>query len=116
MRTEWEYTVTKPRNLSLGYGVDIGAYCYINASQEVIIEDEVQIGPFTAILTVNTIDKVIGPIVIKRGAKIGAHSLILPNVTIGERAVCGAYSLIKEDVPAGAFVKGGNHKARIQGY
>ena len=38
---------------------------------------------------------------------IGANTTILPGVTIGDRAVVSAGTLVHRDVPAGAFV-GGN--------
>lgn len=40
------------------------------------------------------------PIYIRKGAWIGAHSIILKGVTIGERAVIGAGSIVTKDVPA----------------
>jgi acetyltransferase-like isoleucine patch superfamily enzyme len=46
-----------------------------------------------------------GPI-IKRRAKIGANSTILPGVVIGENALIGAGTVVCHDVPAGAVVVG----------
>ncbi|HXY55770.1 MAG TPA: DapH/DapD/GlmU-related protein [Nitrospirota bacterium] len=51
-----------------------------------------------------------GP-VIRRGAKIGANSTILPGVVIGENALVGAGSVVVHDVPANAVVVG--NPARI---
>ena len=42
----------------------------------------------------------------KKGASIGANSVILPGVTIGERALIGAGSVITRDVPDNAVVAG----------
>ena len=39
------------------------------------------------------------PIVIKDGAWLGAHTLVLKGVTIGERAVIAAASVVTKDVP-----------------
>jgi acetyltransferase-like isoleucine patch superfamily enzyme len=46
-----------------------------------------------------------GPI-IRKGAKIGANSTILPGVVIGENALVGAGSVVAKDVPANAVVAG----------
>lgn len=47
------------------------------------------------------------PIIIKKGAWIGARSIVLKGVTIGEGAVIGAGSVVTKDVPPFAVV-GGN--------
>ena len=44
--------------------------------------------------------------IIKAGATIGANATILPGVTIGEKAMVGAGSVVTKDVPAGAVVIG----------
>jgi acetyltransferase-like isoleucine patch superfamily enzyme len=46
-----------------------------------------------------------GP-VIKKGAKIGANSTILPGLVIGKDALVGAGSVVIKDVPDGAVVIG----------
>jgi len=43
---------------------------------------------------------------VKQGASIGSGATILSNVTIGERAIVGAGSVVTHDVPAGAIVAG----------
>lgn len=43
---------------------------------------------------------------VKRGASIGANATILPGITIGERAMVGAGSVVTKDVPADAVVVG----------
>ena len=40
------------------------------------------------------------PVIIKRGAFIGAHSIILKGVTIGENSVIGAGSVVTKSVPS----------------
>lgn len=50
---------------------------------------------------------IVKPVRIKRYAYIGVGSIILPGVTIGERAIVGAGSVVTRDVPDGAVV-GGN--------
>ncbi len=48
---------------------------------------------------------------VKRGASIGSGATILGGVTVGERAVVGAGSVVTKDVPPGAVVAG--NPARI---
>jgi acetyltransferase-like isoleucine patch superfamily enzyme len=49
----------------------------------------------------------IGDVVIGNEVLIGANSTILPGVTIGDRAIISAGTLVHKDVPEGVFV-GGN--------
>lgn len=51
---------------------------------------------------------------IERGASIGAGAVILPGLTIGERAMVGAGAVVTRDVPARALVVG--NPARIVRY
>ena len=46
------------------------------------------------------------PILVKRGATLGANSTVLCGVTIGEYALVGAGSVVTHDVPAHAVVYG----------
>lgn len=49
----------------------------------------------------------LGDVVIGDEVMIGANSTILPGITIGDRAIVSAGTLVHKDVPEGAFV-GGN--------
>lgn len=103
--TKWQWMVSYPENLVISTECDIGAFTYINARYGVVIEDDVQIGAHCAIYSDNTINGTQGMVRIKKGAKIGAQSVILPGVTIGRNAMCGAFSLIARDVPDNGRVK-----------
>ena len=46
------------------------------------------------------------PTRVKRGASIGSGATLLCGITVGERAVVGAGSVVTKDVPAGAVVAG----------
>jgi acetyltransferase-like isoleucine patch superfamily enzyme len=50
---------------------------------------------------------------IKKGASIGSGSTILSKVTVGEKAIVGAGSVVTRDVPARAIVAG-NPARRIR--
>ena len=99
--TPWGWRVRHVDRLALGKRVDIGYGCYIMAGAGIMIEDDVQIGSHCSIYSVNTIDDTHGPVVIRKGAKIGSHTTIFPGVTIGENATIGAHSLVKKDIPEG---------------
>lgn len=46
------------------------------------------------------------PTLVKRGAAIGSNATILCGVTIGERAIVGAGSVVTRDIPDGTVVAG----------
>jgi acetyltransferase-like isoleucine patch superfamily enzyme len=46
------------------------------------------------------------PIVVKKGAWLGAAATVMPGVTIGENAVVAAGALVTRDVPDNAVVGG----------
>jgi len=92
--TKWNWMVGHPEKLRLGKNVDIGAFTYINAKYGVIIEDNVQIGGGCHIYSHNTINDTFGMIVIKEGACIGAHSVILPLTVIEKNQLIPAGSVI----------------------
>ena len=97
--TKWNWMVQYPENLKLGKYTDIGAFTYINAKYGVIIEDFVQIGSHCSIYSESTIDDKKGQVIIKRNARIGSHSVVMPGVTIGENSIIGAFSFVNRDIP-----------------
>lgn len=46
------------------------------------------------------------PVVIKKGAFVGGHCIILKGVTIGEKSVIGAGSVVTKDIPEGEIWAG----------
>jgi acetyltransferase-like isoleucine patch superfamily enzyme len=76
-----------------------------------VLEEGCWIGPNVVLtnakypLSPGVKDQLAGP-VIRRGAKIGANSTILPGVVVGENALIGAGSVVVRDVPPGAVVAG----------
>lgn len=77
--------------------------------ERISIGDNTIIGYHSTILTHEyLVDEYrIGDVIIGDDVMIGANSTILPGVTIGDRAVVSAKTLVHRDVPPGAFV-GGN--------
>jgi len=95
-------------NCKIGNNVIAQTNVYITAYT--IIEDNAFMGP----CSVTTNDKYMnygsgvklkGP-TIKRGARVGANSTILPRVEIGENAIVGAGSVVTRDVKSGEVVVG----------
>ena len=88
----------------IGKNVVIGKRCNIQAhvtiSNAVVLGDDVFIAPNSSILN----DKYpkstfLSPPVIKDGAAIGGGVTVLPDVTIGEKAVIGGGSVVTKNVP-----------------
>jgi len=118
----------------IGKNCKVDAYVYVE--EGVVIGDNCKVRPFVFIPTGVAIEDnvFIGPNVsftndkypkargewkllrtrIENGASVGANSVILPGVTIGEEALVGAGSVVTEDVPSRAIVAG--NPARIMGY
>lgn len=96
---EYNWIVQNKDNLQLGYKTDIGAFTYINAKNGVTIEDNVQIGSHCSIYSISTIDNKEGPVILKKNCRIGTHSVLMPNVTIGENSVIGAFSFVNKNIP-----------------
>lgn len=97
--TKYNWIVQHIDNLKLGYKTDIGAFSYINAKYGVIIEDYVQIGSHCSVYSLSTIDNKQGKVHLKKNSKVGTHSTIMPNVSIGENSIIGANSLVLESIP-----------------
>ena len=101
-------------------GVTIGNSCAIEAfsfiPSGVTIEDEVFVGPHVCFTNdrkpraINPGWKTI-PTVVKKGASIGAGSIILCGVTIGEKAMVAAGSVVTRDVPEKTLVAGNPAKS-----
>lgn len=104
-------------------GAKIGSRCKISSHsficEGVTLEDEVFVGhgvTFTNDLYPRATngdgalqteaDWVCIPTLVKRGASIGSGATLLCGITIGERAVIGAGSVVTKNVPAGATVIG----------
>ena len=51
-------------------------------------------------------DWIVSPILVKEGASIGAHSVLLPGIEIGSFAMIGSGSVVTKDVPDHALVYG----------
>ncbi len=110
-------------------GVTIGARCKIQSHTFIcsgtVVEDEVFIGHGVMFTNdrfpraTNDLGELAGPddwicepMRVARGATIGSGAILLPGVTVGERALVGAGAVVTKDVPRGAVVIG--HPARVR--
>jgi acetyltransferase-like isoleucine patch superfamily enzyme len=97
------------KDVTIGNNCAIEAFTFIPSG--VTIEDEVFIGPHVCFTNdkkpraVNPGWKTI-PTVVKKGASIGAGSIILCGITIGEKAMVAAGSVVTKDVPQKTLVAG----------
>jgi len=90
-------------NISIGNGVYVNSNLLAMARGGIVIEDDVQIAANVQLITNNhdLYDRQVltcQPIVLKKGAWIGAGVTILPGITIGKYAVIGAASVVTHDV------------------
>lgn len=111
------------RGAYIGEGVHVGNNCkiqnYALVYEPAQLDDGVFIGP-AVVLTNDHFPRAINPdgtlksasdweqvgVTIKRGAAIGARSVCVAPVTIGEWALVAAGSVVVKDVPAYALVAG----------
>jgi len=105
------------KGVCIGRRVKVSSHTFI--CEGVTIEDEVFVGH--GVMFINDkypraanangalqteADWSVTPTLIKRGASIGSNATILCGVTIGERAIVGAGSVVTRDVPPNTIVAG----------
>ncbi len=100
-------TIHHAESVSVGDGSSIAGFCHIWGKGGVEIGRRVMIASHAAITSMTHDWKdeamfrslVCRRVVIEDDVWIGAHSVILPGVTIGRGSVVGACSLVNHDVP-----------------
>lgn len=110
-----------PVHMSYGSHVHIGEGFYSNFNLtlvddgEIHIGDQVMIGPNVTLCTTGhpvyplyreLVAHYSLPIHIGNNVWIGAHSVVLPGVTIGDNTVIGAGSIVTRDIPANVVAVG----------
>lgn len=122
----WQYCVILP-NAVIGKNCNICSHCFIENNVKIgnnvtikngvylydgiTIEDDVFIGPNATFCndrypkSKNKNFK-LEPILIKKGASIGANATLLPGVTIGENALVAAGAVVVKDVANDSIYKG----------
>lgn len=92
--------------LRMGCETDIGCFTYMNAKHGIVMGLGVQVGANCSIYSESTIDGKKGKVIIGDFVRIGAGSVIMPGVTLGNDALVAACSFVNRDVPAGDVVGG----------
>jgi acetyltransferase-like isoleucine patch superfamily enzyme len=106
LHPKYYFIVQYKNNISIGYKSDIGEFTYINAKFGVEIGDYVQIGSHCSIYSISTIDNKEGKVILEKNCRIGAHSMIMPGITIGENAIIGAFSFVNINIPKNVLAYG----------
>lgn len=108
-------------HIKIGSNIHISAYVALYGSGGIILEDYTGISPRSTVYSAMddfSGDYLIGPIhplgytnvqkgevTIKRYSQIGTHSVIFPNVIVGEGSVVGAMTLVTNTLtPWGIFI------------
>ncbi len=121
----WQFCVVL-KGAAIGSNCNICSHCFIENDVKIgnnvtvkngvslydgiVIEDDVFIGP-NAVFCNDKYPKSknknfkLEPILIKKGASIGANATILPGVTVGEGALVGAGSIVTKDVEKNSVYK-----------
>lgn len=128
----WQFCVVLPE-AKIGNNCNICSNCFIendvvignnvtikngvNLYDGIRIEDNVQIGPCAVFCNdryprAKNKDFKVEPILIKKGASIGANATILPGVKIGENALIAAGTIVTKDVPDNVILIGNEVKPR----
>ena len=101
------------KNIRVGRNVFINHACEFMDRGGITIEDDVLVGPKVNLVTIShPLDPTTrrstycAPIVIKKGAWLGAAVSVMPGVTIGENAVVAANAVVTREVPDNAVVGG----------
>ena len=105
--------------MNIGHHVYIGQDSYLDDQfpELIVLEDDVVVS-FRVTIAVHDdarrMDRVepgqlegtVAPVILRRGCYVGAGALLLPGVTIGERAVVGAGAVVTRDIPPGTIALG----------
>jgi acetyltransferase-like isoleucine patch superfamily enzyme len=104
------------KNAHIGNNVKVSSHTFI--CEGVTIEDDVFIGHNVSFINdkypratsdrklQTETDWQVVPTLVRRGASIGTSATILCGVTIGEKAIVGAGSVVTRDVPDNTIVAG----------
>ncbi|TCP90083.1 acetyltransferase-like isoleucine patch superfamily enzyme [Cricetibacter osteomyelitidis] len=101
------------RHIRIGKNVFINSGAMFTDLGGITLEDDVLLAPNVTIVTVNHPEEpsqrrglIVKPVVIKKGAWIGANATILAGVTVGKNAIVAAGAVVSKDVSPNTIVSG----------
>lgn len=120
-RVKGSVLIEQPFYCDYGYNISLGENFYANFNMVILDEAEVSFGDnvfiapncgfYTAGHPLDATERNKGleyarPIRVGNNVWIGAHTCVLPGVTIGDNCVIGAGSVVNRDIPAGTVAAG----------
>lgn len=102
-------------NIYLGENFYANHHCIFLDAADIRIGDRVLLGPAVHLYTTThpvdaqeraTGKELIAPITIGNDCWLGGNTLVMPGVTIGERTVIGAGSVVTKSIPSGVVAVG----------
>lgn len=112
----WRLFFFRRRGVNIGSNVYIVQGAFLEESRPwlITIEDDVRIGAGVTIVTHDAIyhnfDTRLpiryGEVVLKKGCILAPRCIVLPGVTVGERALVAPGAVVLRDVPPGTIVSG----------
>ena len=111
-RTQYGWRCQHQEGLRLQHGVDIGCFTYLNAKYGINIGLEAQIGANCCIYSESTIygkhSQILqGTVNIGDHVMIGAHSVIMPGVSIANDVIIAACSFVNKNIDSPGVLYGG---------
>jgi maltose O-acetyltransferase len=108
-------TLNFSNRLEIGRDVYIATGCWIHAWGGVVIEDEVQLGPYSVLVTGDHTLKdgsyrhgpsTLARIHLRHGSWVAAHAVVTKGVTIGRGSLLAANSVATRNIPDFAIAAG----------
>jgi acetyltransferase-like isoleucine patch superfamily enzyme len=108
-------TINFPHRLEIGRDVYIATGSWLHAWGGIVVEDEVQVGPYSVLVTGDhTLEagsyrygpSKLAPIHLCRGSWIAAHAVVTKGVRLGRGALLAASSVATTDIPDFAVAGG----------
>ncbi len=108
-------TINFTNRMEIGSDVFLGMGCWLQAQGGIILEDEVQLGPYAVLVagdhtavdgSYRTGESHLAPIRVCHGSWIAAHATVTKGVTIGRGALLAANSVATHDIPAFCLAAG----------